>query len=303
MKKRFLTFLLAICLIMPCFLILTACGPSKRPFTIQILAPDELSLINPVAFLGEVDGEKSIDASTTGGTGELNSGESKTFAVYVFDTWELSTLKILQNGENIFNLDPDFQFADVITEKNIGYKAGTLTINNIQDNIYLSVEAELRKIAVNVKFTDENQTAMNMPTWANDMYFLDCDENKVWLSDIWGYNSNEYYTFYIDLTYIHDAVPLFCNKSDSYWQIVDFPTGEYDENDNEIYKTKFNGNEDCNNFFHKGTDEYENLDEYTSLYKTGFKELDDGVRIFKDNVTFNLTARYNSQDTIVVRAI
>ncbi len=299
MKKIFLSFILVFALFIPCMFALTACGNSDPALCYVHIqdGPDTNGRFSlEVAQLGSIDGPSKItDGTQTNFSNSLEKGSSGSFAVYIRDIWEATTIKILLNGENIFNLDPDFEFDDNLQTNDL-FKAGTINISNIQEDLYLEVEADLRKIDVNVKFTDENQTSGNMPVWANDIYFLDYNNNKVKLSEIWGYNDQEYYTFCINALYIYDAVPLFCESDEHYWEIVEVPTGEFDAEENEIYARKFNGDEECVMGFY-GDASLPNLDPHTPLYKEGFKV--DGI--IKDNVTFELTARLNGYDCIKVR--
>ncbi len=295
MKKRFFSFILAFALFIPCMFALTACGKEPRPFVVQIVAPDELIGVNPVAMLGDVDGPDKIDASTTGGTGELKQGESKTYAVYVFDDWDVSTLKILKDGENIFNLDNEFSFGDTISDANFAYKAGTLTIDNIQENVNLNVEVEARKIEVKVKFTDSTQNLGNKPAWANDLYFIDYNNNEVMLSQVWGYTTQEYYTVYISCLDINASIPLYCKKPENYYHIPQLDIGLLDDNDNPIYSQMFIDGDCGSTFSNEGNDE---IDPFSGLSVDGFF---DGESSRKDSITLNLTAIYNGQETIIIQ--
>ena len=145
MKKKFLSFLFAICLILPCAFILTACGGDPPPSDPQ----------SPVTSFGVTPGNvefflRDINANDVNDISEpvFNGGTNK-FSMWLSDIYNRDSLKVFVNNAEVewtkLN-DPEYE-TRALDYFNIR-KVGTLTLTNLKGDIDITIACEEEEISL-----------------------------------------------------------------------------------------------------------------------------------------------------------
>ena len=150
MKKKLLTFLFAICLIIPCALIMTACNSGNPPPSDPPPIPPEQSYtINNQATEGIWITEQDSDSPFSNAVVEMEG--SKTYAIWLSDIYDKDTLQVLFDTTTLsldFLSDPDYE-ERVITES--PRKIATFTIPAVTEGIH-NITSSVEEEELTVKF-------------------------------------------------------------------------------------------------------------------------------------------------------
>ncbi len=145
MKKKFLSLIFAICLIIPCIFFMAACVDDPPPTGPQ----------SPVTGFGFSGGDVNVylrDINATSPQEEyiptFNGGTNE-FSIWLSDDYNRDTLKLFLNGEEIEWVkleDPDYDNRK-LTYMN-DRKVGTLTLTDLKGNIEITATCEEEEITL-----------------------------------------------------------------------------------------------------------------------------------------------------------
>ncbi len=192
MKKKFLTFMFVINLILPCVFILTACGGKKE--------------------YCEVSQDGTSCVSFDGTMGGIEKGKSSTYDIYIEDCYDLGTLKIFANGSEISWAMKSDYVNDGIVQR-LQELVGTVTLSNITDNIELSATCEFKKINVSLTI---KEGATNIDV-LND--FKVYGKTETLLESV--QNSTVFETPYNQISETNQVLRIECDKHIGYYEFYD----------------------------------------------------------------------------------
>lgn len=141
-KKYVLSFLFAVCLIMPVVFLTSACKDNDK---------------TPVQYICDVQNESGwnfydVDSYSENGnfgtitTGAVNKGTSVSYDLFLRDDYDINTLKVYANETEIPLQRNSAYSTDVIIDTSNFQKAGKVTVENISCDTVLSVKCSYKKI-------------------------------------------------------------------------------------------------------------------------------------------------------------
>lgn len=142
MKKKFLSLIFAICLLVPCLFIMTACKEDPPP------GPS-----SPVTGFGVSSGTinfvlRDINAmSPDDMTEPVFNGGTNQFSLWLADSYNRDTLKIYLNGvEKPWTKISDPEYDDRRLDDTVMRKVGTLSLTDLKGNIQITVSCQEEEI-------------------------------------------------------------------------------------------------------------------------------------------------------------
>lgn len=172
MKKKILTFLFAICLILPCAFIMTACnsgGDTPPPGPQSPVTGFGVSSGNVEFYLRDINANDVNDM-----TEPVFNGGTNEFSMWLSDSYDRDTLKVFVNNEEVewTKLDDPEYDTRAIDYFNIR-KIGTLSLSDLKGNIDITVECEEEEISL--VFEPQTLDADKMAI-LSDFHFITKDE-------------------------------------------------------------------------------------------------------------------------------
>ncbi len=133
MKKKFLTFALMICFIIPCAFLFAACGETKEYV--------------------EISCEDSSFVSFSGTDGSVEKGTNASCDIYLSDEYDLNTLKVFANGQEVAWTQKADYVNDGIIQRQQEH-IGSVALSNVQEDTILSATCGYKNIKISLTLKD-----------------------------------------------------------------------------------------------------------------------------------------------------
>lgn len=170
LKKYVLSFLFAVCLIMPVLFLTSACK-EKNKIPVQYTCNVQNALGWNFYDVGTYAPEEGRMGTIT--TGHVDKGTSVSYDIVLRDDYDINTLKVFANETEIpLQRNPAFSTDGTIDVLNC-QKAGTITVENISCDTVLTVTCSYKKVKFKFVTESGNDLTGEQRTILSDFVFED----------------------------------------------------------------------------------------------------------------------------------